>query len=427
MKARNSIIILVIIAILAGSIFVALNGLEFGGKRIPTLKESINLGLDLAGGVYVVLEADTDAKGEDLKKLMEQTRTIISERVDSLGVSEPNIAIEGDNRIRVELAGIENPQEAVDLIGKTAQLQFIDSDGEIILTGKNVVGSDVKFQERGTGQRDVVVSLEFDKDGRDKFAEVTGRLINEKDIEKRVIYIVLDGEIISYPSVEHVDKGGKAITDGQAVITGGFDIESATNLANLIRAGALPADMIERTTSVIGPTLGLEAFEKSIFAAGIGLLLIFIFMIGVYKILGIVASVSMLIYILLVLTTMSVLGVVLTLPGIAGLILSIGMAVDANVLIFERIREEVQVGKTLRTSIESGFKRALTSVIDSNFTTFIAGAVLYYYGVGPVKGFGVTLIIGIIASMITSVLITKYLLRLVVSFSDGSNTKIYGA
>lgn len=427
MKARNSIILIIILAIVAGSVFVAIKGLEIGSFKIPRLKDSVNLGLDLAGGVYVVLEADTDAKGEELQQLMEQTRAIISERVDGLGISEPNIAIEGENRIRVELAGIDNPQEAVDLIGKTAQLQFVDPNGQVILTGKNVVGSDVKFQDREMGQRDVVVSLEFDKEGRERFAEATGRLINEKEVEQRVIYIILDDQVISYPSVSYIEDGGQAITDGQAVITGGFDIESATQLANLIRAGALPADMIERTTSVIGPTLGMEAFEKSIFSGGLGLLLIFIFMIAVYKILGLVASVALIIYTLLVLGTMSILGVVLTLPGIAGLILSIGMAVDANVLIFERIREEIKVGKSLRTSIDSGFNRALTSVIDSNITTFIAGAVLYYFGVGPIKGFGVTLIIGIVASMLTSVLITKYLLRLVVSLSDGSNTKIFGA
>lgn len=427
MKTRNTIIFLLILAIVAGGVFIAFKGVKIGKFEIPKAKDSINLGLELAGGVYVVLEADTDAKGPELKKLMEQTKSIISERVDGLGVTQPNIAIEDENRIRVELAGVDDPQEAIDLIGKTAQLQFVDPSGQVILTGKNVAGSDVRAQDRETGQREVVVTLEFDKEGKKNFADATGRLIHEAKPEDRIIYIILDDQIISSPAVQSAAKGGQAITDGQAVITGGFDVESATQLSNLINAGALPVDLIEKTTSVIGPTLGLEAFEKSILAGGISLLLIFILMLAVYKLPGLIASIGLIIYTLIVVGFMSMLNVVLTLPGIAGLILSIGMAVDANVLIFERIREELRAGKTIRTSIESGFNRALTSVIDSNITTLIAGSVLYYFGTGPIKGFGVTLIIGIIASIITAVLITKYLLRLMAAITGEGNIKIYGA
>lgn len=426
-KNKNIIILILILSIVAGAVLIAFKGLKVGKLNIPKAKDSINLGLELAGGVYVVLEADTDAKGEELAKLMDQTRTIISERVDGLGVSEPNIAIEDDNRIRVELAGVEDPQEAIDLIGKTAQLQFIEPDGNVILTGKNVVGSDVQSQDTELGRRDIVVSLEFDKEGKERFAEATGRLVNKTKPEERVIFIVLDDQVISSPLVQSAADGGKAITDGKAVIQGGFDIDSASQLANLIRAGALPVDMIEKTTSVIGPRLGLEAFEKSLLAGGISLLLIFGLMIIVYRLPGMIASLGLIVYTLIVVISMSLLGVVLTLPGIAGLILSIGMAVDANVLIFERIREELLAGKTIRTSIEAGFKRALTSVVDSNITTLIAGAVLYYFGIGPIKGFGVTLMIGIVASVITSVLLSKYMLRLVSTITGEGNTKIYGA
>ncbi len=427
MKNKNTIIFVLILAIVAGAVFIAFNGLKIGKFEIPKAKDSINLGLELAGGVYVVLEADTDAKGEELARLMEQTKSIISERVDGLGVTQPNIAIEDENRIRVELAGVDDPQEAIDLIGKTAQLQFVDPKGQVILTGKNVVGSDVRRQDREMGQSEVVVSLEFDKEGKENFARATGRLINEPNNEDRIIYIILDDQIISSPSVQYVGNGGQAITDGMAVITGGFDVESATQLSNLINAGALPVDMIERTTSVIGPTLGLEAFEKSILAGGISLLFIFLLMLVVYKVPGFIASVGLIIYTLIVIGFMSFLKVVLTLPGIAGLILSIGMAVDANVLIFERIREELKAGKSIRTSIDSGFNRALTSVIDSNVTTLIAGIVLYYFGTGPIKGFGVTLMIGIVASILTAVLITKYLLKLVATITGEGNIKIYGA
>lgn len=421
MKAKSTMILILILAIVGGSTFIALNGAKIGKYEIVRAKDSIDLGLDLAGGVYVVLEAQTDAKGAELQRIMEQSKAIINERVNGLGVSEPNISIEGGNRIRVELAGIDDPQKAIELIGKTAQLQFIDPDKNVVLTGKNVAGSEVKYHNNQLGQQEVVVSLEFDKEGTDKFAEATGRLAQETNREDKIIYIVLDDQIISYPAVQD------QITDGKAVITGNFTLEEASELATLIRAGALPVEMKELQTSIIGPTLGLKAYERSIQAGGIALLIIMAFMIIVYRIPGFIASIGLIIYTLITLFTMSSLGVKLTLPGIAGLILSIGMAVDANVIIFERIKEEIRIGKSIRTAVDTGFKRALTSVMDSNITTLIAGAVLYYFGIGPIKGFGVTLIIGIVASMLTAVIISKYLLKLIVSITGNKNTKLYGA
>lgn len=422
MKSKSVIILILILAIVGASTFIALNGAQFGKYEIATAKDSMELGLDLAGGVYVVLEAKTDEQGPELKKLMDQSKAIINERVNGLGIAEPNISIEGENRIRVELAGVDNPQDAIDLIGKTAQLQFVEPSGEIVLTGKNVLKAEVNFQRNELGAEEPVVSLEFDKEGKDSFAEATGRLSKEVERENRIVYIVLDDQIISQPAVQ---SGGQAITDGKAVITG-FDVDGASQLATLIRAGALPVEMIEHQTSVIGPTLGLEAYEKSILALGIALLLIFALMIFIYKVPGLIASIGLIIYTLVVVGIMIALGVKLTLPGIAGLVLSIGMAVDANVLIFERIREEILVGKTLRASIDAGFNRALTSVLDSNITTLIAGVVLYYFGIGPIKGFGVTLIIGIVVSMITAVFLTKFLLKLMADITGGKNTKLYG-
>ncbi len=422
MKSKSMIILILILAIVAGSTFVAINGAKVGKYEIGTAKDSVELGLDLAGGVYVVLEAKTDEKGAELKKLMEQSKAIINERVNGLGISEPNISIEGENRIRVELAGVDNPQDAIDLIGKTAQLQFVEPNGDIVLTGKNVLKAEVNFQKNEFGADEPVVALEFDKEGKDKFAEVTGRLTQEPVRENRIVFIVLDDQVISQPAVQ---SGGQAITDGRAVITG-FDVQGASQLATLIRAGALPVEMIEHQTSVIGPTLGLEAYEKSIMALGIALLLIFALMIIIYKLPGLIASLGLIIYTLVVVGIMILLGVKLTLPGIAGLVLSIGMAVDANVLIFERIREELIVGKTLRASIDAGFNRALSSVLDSNITTLIAGLVLYYFGIGPIKGFGVTLIIGILVSMVTAVFLTKFLLKLMADITGGKNTKLYG-
>lgn len=426
MKNKNSIFLIIILGVISFSTYIFFNGIQVGEFKIQNARDSINLGLDLAGGVYVVLEADTDASGEELNRMMNQTRAIISQRVDGLGVSEPNIAIEGDKRIRVELAGVENPQEAIDLIGRTAQLQFVDPKGKIVITGQNIVSAEVAFDEDNFGARQPVVSLEFDREGRMNFASITGELINNQNIDDRIIYIILDEEIISSPAVSYIEDGGKAITDGKAIISGGFDIEGANNLATLIRAGALPVDLVEHRTSIIGPTLGLEAFEKSILAGSIALLLIFTFMTFMYKLLGLVSILTLISYTIIVIAIMSILGVNLTLPGIAGLILSIGMAVDANVLIFERIREEILEGKTIRTAVDAGFKRGMTTVIDSNITTFIAGIVLYYFGIGPIKGFGVTLIIGILASMLTSVLLSKIILGRIVSIKNIKNKKIFG-
>ncbi len=420
MKTKKLILFILIIVIVSLAAFTSIKGIEFGKLKIAKIKDSIDLGLDLAGGVYVTLEAQTDLQGSELQKAMDQAIMVINKRIDGLGVAEPNIVKEGNKRIGIELAGIDNPQEAIDIIGKTAQLQFIDPNGEEVISGKNVKISEARFQKTEMGETPVV-ALEFDKEGSKKFAEATKELAGKEVLEEKIIYIVLDGEVISAPIVED------AITDGKGVISGKFTIEEASNLANLIRAGALPVEMKTLQSRSIGPSLGLEAYDKSIKAGGIAILIIFLFMLVYYRIPGLVADIGLVIYTLIVLYSMKLLGVKLTLPGIAGLILSIGMAVDANVLIFERIKEEIRNGKSIRASIDHGFKRALTSVLDSNITTLIAGVVLYYFGVGPIKGFGVTLILGIIASMITSVFITKYLLKLTVNIINSQNTKLYGA
>ena len=420
MNIKKTVLFILIISIVGVASLTAINGMDAGRVKIKKIRDSIDLGLDLAGGVYVILEAQTDLQGEALNKSMEQAIMVINKRIDGLGVAEPNIVKESSKRIRIELAGIDNPQEAIDIIGKTAQLQFIDPNDNEVINGKNVKTSEARFHTTEMGDKPIV-SLEFDKEGASKFAQATKELAGKTKAEDKIIYIVLDGEIISAPIVEDV------ITDGKAIIRGEFTVEEASNLANLIRAGALPVDMKALQSRVIGPTLGLEALERSIKAGIIAILAIFLFMLIYYRLPGLVADIGLIIYVLIVVYSMKFLGVKLTLPGIAGLILSIGMAVDANVLIFERIKEEIRNGKSIRASIDHGFKRALTSVLDSNITTLIAGVVLYYFGIGPIKGFGVTLILGIIASMITAVFITKYLLKLTIEMTNTRNTKLYGA
>ena len=417
MKAKNGIIFLMIIAILGLAIFTAFNGLDIGNYTIKPVKDSIKQGLDLKGGVYVVYEAQTDKKGAELDEIMEQVIEVFSRRVDGMGLTEPLIVREGEKRIRVELPGVENAQEAIDTIGKTAQLKFVTKDGEVVVTGSNVVSSQATL---GQGQQPQV-SLEFDSEGAKKFAEATGRLAELQDPMDKIINIILDDEIISSPVVN------AKIPDGHASISGNFTIETASNLAALIRAGALPVDLEEVQTSTITATLGENALNKSIEAAKIGVLLVFLFMIIYYKIPGFVATIALSIYMLLVLGIMIALNATFTLPGIAALILSVGMAVDANVIIFERIKEEIRAGKSVRSAIDAGFKRAFTSILDSNITTLISGIVLYQFGTGSIRGFAITLIIGIVASMFTAVIVTKFLLKLIVGMNLTKNNKLYGA
>jgi preprotein translocase subunit SecD len=262
MKSRSIAIMAVIVAIVVGLAFFAINGVKLGDIQYKNAKESIDLGLDLAGGVYVVLEANTDATGDELRRMMEETKAIIGHRVDGLGVSEPNISIEDEDRIRIELAGLNDPQEAIELIGKTAMLEFKTPEGETVVTGKHVNSAGVIMNPSQFGGEEPVVSLEFNQEGVDLFRDATAALASEENDMDKILYIVLDDEVISSPIVD------EPINDGRAIITGGFTIESAGNLATLISAGALPVEMRELQTSVIGPTLGLEAYERSIMAAG---------------------------------------------------------------------------------------------------------------------------------------------------------------
>jgi SecD/SecF fusion protein len=382
----------------------------FGIGSIKPVKDNLKLGLDLKGGVYVVMQAVTDVQGAELKQLMQQTQQVIERRVNAMGLSEPVVTIEGENKIRVELPGAKNSEDAIAAIGRTAQLEFILADGTVVLDGSKISDAGVQADQQNGGY---AVSLKFSSEGSTAFKIATERIVageiptstTEKygTVNGNVIMIVLDGEVISAPGVSEV------IPNGQAVITsgaGGFPQEEATTLSVLIRGGALPVGLEEVQTSIVGPTIGLDAFNNSVIAGGIGVLLIMLFIVLMYRIMGFAANLALLLYILLVIWTIISLGAVLTLPGIAGIILSIGMAVDANVIIFARIQEEVINGKSIRVAVDQGFNRAMATIIDSNSTTIIAALVLYQFGSGPVKGFAATLMIGIIASMITALFVT---------------------
>ena len=358
----------------------------------------IKRGLDIAGGLYVLLEAVETGDQELDDDAIERAITVIRMRVDELGVAEPIIAAQGDNRIRIELPDIDDVEQARNIIGKTALLRFVGPDGVEIVTGSNLIRAMAERNPQTTPYP--FVSIEFDSEGAKLFGDATAKFLNEP------IAIVLDDEIVSSPVVRAV------ITDGQAVIEGNFEIEEAANLALLLRSGSLPVQLVELESRLIGPTLGQRTEEVAVYAAGVGLILVFLFMIIYYRLAGVIASVALIFYMSLVLWALNYLPTTLTLPGIAGLILSIGMAVDANVIIFERIKDELRAGRTPRSALESGFQRAFRAIIDANVTTLIVTVVLFSLASGPVRGFAVTLFIGIICSMFTAIVLTRLLMRL---------------
>lgn len=421
-KARKVIAALILIIIALGWV-ITINGI---GPLTP-VKDRMKLGLDIKGGVYVVMEADKndikDMSDDELREAMEQTQTVIENRINANGLGEPTVSIEGKDRIRVEIPEVEDPEDAIALIGKTAKLQFILADGTVALEGGNVKDAAAGRDEKSTGY---VVNLQFDREGADAFGEATTKAFNGQvtsaieGIGGNCIAIVLDDQIISAPVVN------EPITGGNCVISGDFDQEEAQMLAAQIKGGSLPIAMHEVTSSVQSASIGYNALEMSILAAAIGLALVMIIMIISYRGLGVCADIALLLYIAIVVNLMSLMGSVLTLPGIAGVILSIGMAVDANVVIFSRIREEISAGKTVRVATDLGSKRAMTTVIDSQVTTFIAAIILYEIGTSSVKGFAYTFMIGIFVSIFTAVVITQLYVKLMSQSDKLSKPSLFG-
>jgi preprotein translocase subunit SecD len=401
-----------------GEVVWSLDEVEFNDGRV-------NIGLDLRGGMRVVLEVDlSDIRDSKEKRYaVNAALEIIRNRVDEFGVSEPSIHPQGTNRIVVQLPGIKDPDRAIDLIGRTALLEFklveevkdysdIPPDCELKvlrrrdgieerlvikkkaeLTGKYLVGADVTFDELNNP----MVSLEFNREGTDIFSEVTGSHIGER------LAIVLDGVVRSAPNIS------TRIPNGRAVIEGDFTLDEARDLAIVLRAGALPAPIRIVENRTVGPTLGQDSINKGVFAAVLGSVLVVVFMVVYYKVSGVIATVAFLLNFIIILAALAILGATLTLPGIAGIILTIGMSVDANVIIFERIKEELRAGKTVRMAIEMGYKNAFRTILDANLTTLLTAIVLYYCGTGPIKGFAVTLSIGIGASMFTALFVSRVL------------------
>lgn len=399
------------------------------------LKEKINLGLDLQGGMHLILQVDTSQLPAEAKDdAPERALEIIRNRIDEFGVKEPLIQLQGKDQIVVQLPGITDRERALDLLRRTAVLEFklVSSDvskvseamkgqvpegyelkeldkepilleRETLLRGDTLVNADVRFDQGGFGQP--IVGLKFNSLGAEKFARITSENVGRR------LAIILDGKVYSAPRIN------EPIPSGEAIISGRFDVEEAKDLALVLRVGSLPAPVTIAEERTVGPLLGRDSIEAGVRASLIGIVLVFSFIIVYYLFFGILACVALLLNVLIIFGYLGGFHVTLTLPGIAGIILTLGMAVDANVLINERIREELNIGRPLQTAVNFGYKKAFGTIFDANVTTLIAAFFLLQFGTGPIRGFAITLMSGLIASMFTAIVVTKTIFDIIFHFN----------
>ncbi|NMB96070.1 MAG: protein translocase subunit SecD [Clostridiaceae bacterium] len=419
------VIVLLVIGIIT---FLAFDGGESIG--INGISKT-RTGIDIKGGIYTTLYPDLPEGQKPTEDELNSARAIIERRLESKGIYDKNVTVEKEQgRIIVEIPFAPgetdfNPQKAIEEIGRTALLTFqevdeskVDENGLFLPTGKTIVeGKDVKNAgvARYPDTGEIVVTLELNEEGKNKFAEATARLKGKR------IAIFMDDNLIVAPVVNEV------IPDGNAVITGQRNAKEAGELADTIRAGALPFRLVPKEINSVSPILGENALRVTIRAGILAYILIFIFMVSIYKLAGLIASIALAALAIATLLLISATGNTLTLPGIAGIILSIGMCVDANVVIFERIKEELKNGKTIGAAIDDGFHRAFTAILDSNVTTLITVVVLYWLGSGPIRGFSITLGMGVVISFITAVTASRIMLKAVSSEKFAKNPKLYGA
>ena len=396
MKKSRAVITLVVTVLLLGLLlYTAIFGI---GAEKTGAAQNIKQGLDLAGGVsitYQVVGEDTPSDAD-----MKDTIYKLQRRVESYS-TEAQVYQEGSDRINIEIPGVSDANAVLEELGKPGSLYFLSSDGAEVLSGTDVANAQAGTQQDKMGNSQYVVQLTLTDEGATKFAVATALAAPTHD----VIYIMYDGMIVSAPSVN------EEIKDGVAVITGMASYEEADKLASTIRIGGLKLELEELRSNVVGAQLGSEAIKTSLEAGAIGMALVVVFMIAVYFIPGLAASLALGIYVGLIVILLNAFDITLTLPGIAGIILSIGMAVDANVIIFARIREELATGKTVQSSVKIGFQKALSAIIDGNVTTLIAALVLGIKGSGTVRGFAQTLALGIIVSMFTALFVTRMILK----------------
>ncbi len=405
MKAKSIVkfsAVCLIIAILA---YVAAFGIQLFGYYIPASFDEefgIKKGFDLAGGSVIVFEPRVDDLSTVTEDQIKASVAALRLRLDANGLNEATVSeqiSEDQKRLRVEIPAVTDPNEAISYLGAMASLSFKDPSGAEVINGTHVKEAQPVSQD---GK--IMVQLQFTSEGQALFAEATSRLVGQ------ALSIYVDNVLISSPNVN------EAINSETCVIEGSFDADAATLLANQIKSGTLPFALEPISQSSVGAQLGDDALNKSLIAGGIGLLLVMLFMLVIYRLNGLVANIALIGYVAIVTLIINGFGIQLTLPGIAGIILTIGTAVDANVIIFERIKEELKTGKSLRVSVDAGFKRAFSAIVDANITTIIAAVALWYFGSGTIIGFAKTLFIGTLVSMFTAIFVTRFLLRQIVGF-----------
>lgn len=417
---KSIITYVVVIALIALMACTAAFGLDLGFVELPSLSDGVTLGLDLVGGSEITYEAviPEGTAERDISDGMGSAVTMLRQRLDSLGYSEATVTKQGDSQIVVDIPAVSNPEEAASQIGTTAVVEFRTSDYNeeegtgFVLTGSGISSAKAEYSaidETGTQQWHVV--LELTDEGRSRFTEMT-RYAAGMASGENYIGIYLDDNMISQPSVESkyastgIDSDSALISLGQNA-----DSEYATYLADIISAGQLPFTLENVKMESVGASLGERSLSTSLLAGAIGVALVILFMIVFYRLPGVVASVALVFYTVLFMVVISIARLNLSLPGIAGIILTIGMAVDANVIIFERIREEIGNGKTIRASIDSGYKNAMSAIVDSNVTTIIAAVVLWKLGTGTTVGFAKTLFIGVVLSMLVMLFVSRLMMK----------------
>lgn len=432
MKAKNIISFVLTIVIIAAMTVAIFGDVTIGNIRIPGVLDpeyGIKQGLDLVGGSVIVFEPNVEDLSTVDAEDMDSAESVIRTRLDSIGETEATISRQGEYGLRVEIPNIEDPHAAVELIGQTAALTFVNAYGEVVMEGSadNVKSATMQYGQLSQyGDMEYYVQLDLTSAGQELFKSATQEAVALISEGMNYIGIMLDDTYVSIPSVNEV------IDSDTCIISGSFDREGAKSLADVINSGKLPFSLKETELRSVGPTLGQEALNSSLWAALVGIIIVMLFMLIVYRLPGLMADVALVAYISIICLIMTgfygLIGykTTLTLSGIAGVILSIGMAVDANVVIFERIKDELNSGKSVGASVESGFKRAITAVLDSNVTTVISCVVLYIFGTGTIKSFAETLFIGVVISFLTAIFLTKFLLKIMVGFGI-KNPVLYGA
>lgn len=418
-KSMVTLFFAVVVAVILNVVaFYGFNiaGFTYGG--IFDEEKGIKKGIDLAGGSVITFQAEADNPSAEEMSIVE---TIFNKRMTSKGYTEARISTSEDGKITVEIPAVTDTDEAAELLGKVAKLTFRDADNNIILDGATDIKDATYKYDRisETSAQQAFVQVEFTSEAVTKFAEATKKAAAASGEGKNYIAIYMDEDVISSPRVS------EEINSESCIISGDFTPETAQDLANTIKSGSLPFNLTKISQETVGAELGANALPTSLLAAAIGIILVMIFMVIMYRIPGLVASLSLLIYVGLVSLAMGLFRVNLSLSGIAGIVLSIGMAVDADCIIFERMKEELKLGKTIKASTEAGFNKAFSAILDSNITTIISCVVLYLSGIGAVTGFATTLGIGVVLSMFTAIVITKFLLKQVVNIGIKNRNLFY--